>query len=189
MSDFSGIQYLLEKHAPPKKPRLPDATEIRVAAAQQVLHKRNGRGWRVPLYVVNSMRKEWEKLRSLRKTGALFGVHGSNVGKLLKRNGMAIRPNRLHPTLEYRGQKYRYDGSRYYVKCGAGASGVLLHKVIWEERNGPVPKDHWIVFRTENKADFSPENMYLLPRKEYFAHILKTRWDKHRARQANAVAA
>lgn len=185
--DCSGILYLLNKYAPAERPRFPPAKEIRIEAARAVMNKRYGRGWTIPAYAVKTIKEVYDEVGTIEKTGAIFGVGGDAISKLFKRNGIAILPPPL-PTMVHNGVKYRYDGSRYYVKCGRGNGGILLHKVIWEERNGPVPKDHWIVFRTENKADFSPENMYLLPRKKYFAHILRTRWDRHRARLSAQAA-
>lgn len=189
MSDYSSILALLEKHAPPKKPHLPPATDIRVAATKQVLHKRPGRGWRVPKYAVLSMKKEYDRLGTLEATGELFGLHKSEVGKLFSRNKIVIRTAPPTKFLIHNGKKYIWDGHRYYGLSGRGNKGILLHKVIWEDRHGPVPDGHLLAFVTANREDFSDANIELLTKKQFFAKMRKTRWDRHRARAKMQVAA
>lgn len=38
----------------------------------------------------------------------------------------------------------------------------LKHRVIWEEANGPIPKDHLIRFKNKNPKDFRLENLEIV---------------------------
>jgi hypothetical protein len=42
----------------------------------------------------------------------------------------------------------------------------MKHVVIWEEANGPVPKDHVIIFADRNRSNFSLDNLLLVSRRE-----------------------
>lgn len=181
MSDHSSILALMAKYEPPPKPRLPPADDIRVAAAKQVLHKRNGRGWRVPAYAVKSMRVIYDKVGSLEATGRIFGVHKSDVGRLLRRNGMSVGPTEAHPTITHNGVKYRFNGSRYYVMCGRGNQNTQLHRVIWEERHGPIPAGHKLAFLTSNYHDMSDANFRLMTKAEHHAFVINCRWRPRKA--------
>lgn len=37
----------------------------------------------------------------------------------------------------------------------------LLHHIIWEESNGPVPKKHTVIFKDGNRNNFDPANLTL----------------------------
>jgi hypothetical protein len=181
MSDYSSIAYLLEKHAPPPRPHLPLAREIRIASAKQVLNKRNGRGWTIPLYAVKLIKKVYDELGTIEATGRALGIHGSQVSKLFRRNGMALRPAPVHPTIMHKGVKYRFDGTRYYTKCGRGNGGILLHRILWEERNGPIPDGHKLAFVTSNYHDLSSGNFRLMTLAEHHAFVINCRYRPRRA--------
>lgn len=40
------------------------------------------------------------------------------------------------------------------------------HKVIWEERHGPVPKGHVVLFADQNKRNFDPDNLIMIKQKQ-----------------------
>ncbi len=40
------------------------------------------------------------------------------------------------------------------------------HIIIWEERNGPVPKGHAVIFGDGNNRNFDPNNLILVSRKQ-----------------------
>jgi len=42
----------------------------------------------------------------------------------------------------------------------------MKHVVIWEKANGPVPKDHLIIFADRDKTNFALENLLLISRRE-----------------------
>jgi hypothetical protein len=45
----------------------------------------------------------------------------------------------------------------------------FVHRLVWEEANGPVPKGHAIVFRNGDKRDTRLENLECISRKELMA--------------------
>lgn len=42
----------------------------------------------------------------------------------------------------------------------------MVHNLIWEEANGPIPKSHIVVFLNGNKQDLRLDNLELISRKE-----------------------
>lgn len=40
------------------------------------------------------------------------------------------------------------------------------HRIIWEEANGPVPKDHVVIFADRNRHNFDLENLFLISRRQ-----------------------
>lgn len=40
------------------------------------------------------------------------------------------------------------------------------HLVLWEKANGPVPKDHVVIFADRDNRNFSPENLMLISRRQ-----------------------
>lgn len=43
---------------------------------------------------------------------------------------------------------------------------VAVHKLIWEEHNGPVPAGHIVVFKDRNRRNFDPANLECISRGE-----------------------
>lgn len=42
----------------------------------------------------------------------------------------------------------------------------LVHRILWEEQNGPVPKGFIVSFKNKNQQDIRLENLYLISRSE-----------------------
>lgn len=78
--------------------------------------------------------------------------------------GYKLRSKQLRPARIYKGIAYRLGKGGYRSRI----KGELryLHKVIWEEKNGPIPLDHYIVFRDGNKENITSENMICLSAQE-----------------------
>lgn len=43
---------------------------------------------------------------------------------------------------------------------------VAIHKLVWEQHNGPVPAGHIVVFIDGNRENFDPANLECISRKE-----------------------
>lgn len=74
-----------------------------------------------------------------------------------------VPPNRLPIGAERIDSKDGYT----YVKIQDGhlnKNWKQKHVLIWEERNGPVPKGHAIIFGDGNKHNFNPDNLILVSR-------------------------
>lgn len=37
------------------------------------------------------------------------------------------------------------------------------HKIVWEEKHGPIPKGHVVLFADQNKRNIDPDNLILVP--------------------------
>jgi hypothetical protein len=61
----------------------------------------------------------------------------------------------------------RHDGYRV-VKTADPDVWKIKHIAIWEAANGPVPRDHLIMFADGNKLNFNLDNLLLVYRKELF---------------------
>lgn len=62
------------------------------------------------------------------------------------------------------------DSGRYmYVKVSTGHSGYgnwkQKHRIVWEEANGPIPKDHIIIFLDRDYHNCELSNLRCIPRK------------------------
>lgn len=172
MSSFDGCAALLAKHAMPTRAKLPPAREIRLAVAQAQLHKQQ----RLPDYIIRTMKEEYDLAGSLRGAAKVLGVHHSHVGRVLRKRGQTRKAN-SRPCLEHGGLKYYFDG-RYYIAQRRGHPAQMLHKVIWQEKHGPVPVGHYLVIRGA-PTDFS--RVECLPRAVYFRYILDQRRDRKKA--------
>ncbi len=64
------------------------------------------------------------------------------------------------------------QGNRYkWIRIGK-ANWVMLHVLNWEKINGPVPKDHLLVFKNGDRMNCEPENLRLIT---HAAHMEETR--------------
>jgi len=171
MIDASGIIYLLEKHAP-KRPRF-DPREIKLTVARSQIGTRKA----VPSYVVNTIKEEYERTKSLRKTADVFGCDHSNIGRILLKRGLN-KPRNTREKIIHNGLPYSWDQRRYFIYQKRGLPPKFLHRVIWEEAHGPIPKGSFLVFKTSNHRDFSLDNMKILSGLEYRHHILSFRKDR-----------
>lgn len=72
--------------------------------------------------------------------------------------GYKLRSKRLRPAKIYKGIEYRPDGYGHYRNRNNGVT-VYLHKLIWEEVNGPIPPNHYIIIKDGNKENIVIENL------------------------------
>ena len=73
-----------------------------------------------------------------------------------------------HNHLEVGAQVFTFDG---YIKVKIAEPNYweFLHKLVWQEANGPIPPEHNIIFLDGNKQNCSLENLYCIPKDEYGA--------------------
>ena len=73
-----------------------------------------------------------------------------------------------HNHMEVGAQVFTFDG---YIKVKIAEPNYweFLHKLVWQEANGPIPPEHNIIFLDGNKQNCSLENLYCLPKDEYGA--------------------
>lgn len=87
----------------------------------------------------------------------LKGVNGD------PRNATSFQEGKNHPRYRPIGSE-RIDRDGYLVVKVADRKWVQKHRHLWEKANGPVPRNHVIVFGNGNKRDFRPENLLLVSR-------------------------
>ncbi len=99
----------------------------------------------------------------------MFGLSpsGANLWRNFKRWGLPVRTMNLRPRIVHNGLAYAFDGKRHYRQCGRGNQKIFLHRVIWEERHGPIPLGHRLVILGADWADFSDENVRCLSASEF----------------------
>ncbi|GAC1640107.1 MAG: hypothetical protein NVS9B14_21500 [Candidatus Acidiferrum sp.] len=105
----------------------------------------------------------------------------ANAG--LRRPGYSVGRGRMQSTQFKKGQVSRNwlpvgtvradsDGyMRIKIAEGLGGSGnqkiwAFVHKLVWEQAKGPVPKGHCLWFKDRNKSNANLENLELITRKE-----------------------
>lgn len=178
MSDFAAIQALLEKHAPPQRPQLSPAQDIRRAVTRAAFHT-PARNKKHPAYVIQNLKREYDQQPNVYATGAIFGVTGSHVSKLLRANGIKTGRRKVQPTITHGGVVYHFDGKRYYVSH-LTKPVQFLHKVVWIKRHGVIAPGMRLIFTGDSRTDFSDNNLRAVSEREYRQHVIGARWRKWR---------
>ena len=97
-----------------------------------------------------------------------------NKGKEWKAGGRSVqtrfqkgqKPHTWHPVGHERVTK---DGIWQRKVSDTGVTHrdyVAIHKLVWEQQNGPVPEGHIVVFIDGNRENFDPANLECISRAE-----------------------
>jgi hypothetical protein len=117
------------------------------------------------------------------------------VWDVLHRRGMTFpNPNRhaarRKTTIVYNGENFTPDKDRYYrstqFHTRLPGGHRLLHRVIYEDHHGPVPKGRVVVFADRNDTNFSPENLLCMTLREMrkFHGFFENGYTKYAKRKA-----
>ncbi|MEH7459591.1 HNH endonuclease signature motif containing protein [Bacillus sp. JJ1127] len=61
----------------------------------------------------------------------------------------------------------RVNGEGYVdIKIAEPNVWKLKHRLIWEKANGPIPKDHVVIFGDGNRSNFALDNLLLVSKKQ-----------------------
>ena len=78
------------------------------------------------------------------------------------------------PFILYNGRKWvKYMNQNnsymdvYTYRLKNSTKQKFLHRVLWEEFNGEIPKDHYVIFKDKNKNNLSLSNMELVDKHVY----------------------
>lgn len=102
-------------------------------------------------------------------------------------------------TIYYNGNKFdRYPNSsnrhvRVYFWCRRyGKKTLSLHRTIWEDNYGEIPKNHIIHHKDNNPLNNEPTNLECISKKEhaqkYLTEELKEKWRKNLEKNARPKA-
>lgn len=104
---------------------------------------------------------------SARRLAVIFGIAERTVwvlgsemglGKAIDGTGRAVLV----------GSRHKGSNGYWDVKLGP-RKWKRLHRVLWEQQNGPVPYGHRLVFRDGDKDNCAPSNMELITNAEMLA--------------------
>lgn len=80
------------------------------------------------------------------------------VYDMFKVRGYKLRSKNLKPARIYKGVSYRKDSDDLY-RSRLGGKTTYLHRLIWEERNGPVQPGFYVIFKDGDKENITIENL------------------------------
>lgn len=78
-------------------------------------------------------------------------------------NKTSFHPGERHPHYRPIGSE-RIDRDDYIFVKVSDKKWIPKHRYLWEQENGPVPKNHVVIFANGNKRDFNPDNLVLVSR-------------------------
>lgn len=84
------------------------------------------------------------------------------VYDIFKTRGYELRTKKLEGLVRRFGISFTFDGHGCLRGSKAGKR-VYLHRMVWEEVNGPLPADHVLTFKDGNRANVELENLELVP--------------------------
>lgn len=135
--------------------------EVRRASLRLVRKGRSGRAG-LPAYVVDTMYADCCRLNSLAKCGAMHGRTRQAMWDIFTSHGKKLRQRRFHRKVTYKFQTYTPSAKDGYLRRTDG-DRQLLHHVIWEEHNGPLPAGYQLKFVNEDIEDVRIENLVAMP--------------------------
>ena len=74
--------------------------------------------------------------------------------------------NTPHNTLPIGAQREATDGYVYRKVSETKPRWKSLQQIVWEEHNGPVPKNHMVLFKDKNARNFDISNLECISRSE-----------------------
>lgn len=176
MSEAADILAFLDSKTAPKlfakAPKLPDPQAIRQEVVRAMLHRRHKH--RTPRYVLNILHAEYKRQPSLAAAGDVFGVTGSALFYLFKKHRLPKKSRLVKHRIEHRCRMFTYEG-KYYRHYSRKTGAVFLHRVLWEERHGPIAPGHRLIFTGTDHADFSDASWRCVDRPEYLKYIASCR--------------
>lgn len=106
---------------------------------------------------------------SLAQVGIEYGVTRSSVFGLFKSRGYQLRARTFSADIViFDGEKFTPTKAGYYRSTrGSNNRGRLLHRVIWEHFNGPIPADWDVHHKDEDKRHNDISNFECLPKPEH----------------------
>jgi|ERR1700723_795304 len=81
-----------------------------------------------------------------------------------------------------------WGGRRWFLNGGyyMSRTGSLLHLAVYRAHHGAIPKGHDVHHKDENKANFSPDNLEALTRRDHLKRHRPRGWKAHTPEQRAA---
>ncbi len=111
---------------------------------------------------------------SLTAVAKVFGVTRQSVYKMFKLRKFALRtrPEPL-PYVIFASHRYTLRNTGYYGRTNG--KRTLLHRDVWEARNGPIPETYDIHHRDGDRTNNRLVNLELMPKDEHTKHHYRHR--------------
>ena len=80
------------------------------------------------------------------------------------------KPHNWHPIGHERwsgNPRYRYLQRKVTDTGNTVADYIEVHRLLWEEHNGPIPENHIVIFRDSNRENIVIENLMLVSRADH----------------------
>lgn len=104
------------------------------------------------------------------KCNKTMGIHiGHNSGQFVKNHKSYVKTNKIGDEVERNGYIHvKYNNVRHYGKTSytnLKENWMPKQRYVYEQHHGSIPEGYIVVFLNNDKKDFSPENLYAIPRK------------------------
>ena len=108
----------------------------------------------------NLMYQEYKKGFSLEQVANMFGKTRQSVYDVFKRRNFVLRAKPILPYIFYNDRKYSLRSTGYYADTLDDRK--LLHRAVWEDKNGVIPKFHDVHHINGDRSDNRIENLELI---------------------------
>jgi hypothetical protein len=114
--------------------------------------------------VVAAMYSAYQSGMSLEEIGNLYRKSRQAVYDLFRSRGYPLRSKQKKGLVRRFGIDFTLDGNGFLRGTSSGKR-VYLHRMVWEEKNGPLPPKHVLTFRDGNRTNVDIENLELVSMK------------------------
>lgn len=142
---------------------------VRVLDTPPPPRKQSGR--RIDEALALEMCRRYQAGESLNDLARAYGYTNSNaVHSVFKTRGWKCRPRPRAPVVVvHKGIRYSPDKDGFLRRCKLVEGRhdyIVLHRVIWEEANGPIPAGHMLTFKDRDRTNCQLKNLELVRRGE-----------------------
>lgn len=122
----------------------------------------NGHPLRQNNYQVAEMYDAYQDGMSLATIAKLYGRTRQAVYDVFRTRGYKLRSKKRKGLTQRFGIDFTLDGHGV-LRGTKDGKRVYLHRLVWEEANGPLPSQHVLTFRDGDRTNVALENLELVP--------------------------
>ena len=123
-----------------------------------------------------TMYKYYQQGYSLEQVGKMEGMTRQSVYSGFKRREYKLREKKELPYQTFNGSKFTKRNHGYLAKTDGDRE--LMHRIVWENHRGSIPKGYDIHHKNHNKTDNQIENLELYTKSEH-AKLFATGNNQH----------